>query len=522
MTSPPIAPAVDALRAPRRLGTTAALLLAAGALGAGALPVPNPLAGMRLLGLPSRNPTIALAVAYAGMALLVVAWWRVDRVIAARPGSIRRGDLRRIGLSWAAPLAIAPPLFSRDVYSYLAQGAVAARGLDPYRVGPSALGMDDPLTRSIPALWRDTPSPYGPLFTQISRVVITVTGHDAVAGVLAQRGIAILGWALAVWAIPRLARRAGADPERALWLGAANPLVLFHVVSGAHNDALMVGLMLAGLEIGLRAAAPEPRPSAADPRLLVGAALVTAGSAVKIPAVLALGYLGLSWARARGGRFRDVALAVVALSGVAAALYVPLSLIGRIDLGWLAGLDVPGSVLSYLSPTTDLAILANGLGVAGGLGNHGAADLTVLHALGGVVALLVVAGTLVAAVRTAREPLGLLAAGLTAAALLSPSTQPWYLLWALAPLAATPAFPRLRCTLCACALFVALVVPPTGSDFLSHGYALVGGILAASLLVAVVLAAERRAAPLLSGATGAPIPRRRGGSRVSGTGSRPV
>jgi alpha-1,6-mannosyltransferase len=48
----------------------------------------------------------------------------------------------------------------------------------------------------------------------------------------------------------------GADPDRALWWGAANPLVLFHVVGGAHNDGLMVGLMAAGLRSASRASLP--------------------------------------------------------------------------------------------------------------------------------------------------------------------------------------------------------------------------------------------------------------------------
>lgn len=513
----PVRPAADVVSAPRRLGLVGALLLAAGALGAGALPVPNPLAGVRVLGLPSRNPTLALAVAYTGVFLIVVAWWRIDRAVrAGGPAAPRRGDLMRAGLSWAVPLALAPPLFSRDVYSYLAQGAVAARGLDPYRVGPVALGMDDPLTRSIPALWRGTPSPYGPLFTQISRAVTTVTGDDVVAGVLAQRGVALIGWAMVVWALPRLARRAGADANRALWLGAANPLVLFHVVSGAHNDALMLGLMLAGLEIGLRATNPGatvitmagpgtaragraatsgPGPTmvrAGDPHLLVGAALVVAGSAVKIPAALALGYLGLAWARARGGRIADAAVAAAVLTGVAIAVYVPLSLIGRIDLGWLATLDVPGSVLSYLSPTTDLALVTSGLGILAGLGDHTAADLMLLHTAGASVACLGVAATLVAALRSTRDPLVLLAAGMTIAALLTAATQPWYLLWALAPLAASPAAPRLRRLLAGCGLIVAVVVPPTGSDFVSHGYELIGALAAAVVLAAVVLLADRR------------------------------
>ena len=38
-----------------------------------------------------------------------------------------RTQLARTGLLWALPLALAPPMFSRDVYSYLAQSAILAR-----------------------------------------------------------------------------------------------------------------------------------------------------------------------------------------------------------------------------------------------------------------------------------------------------------------------------------------------------------------------------------------------------------
>ena len=67
-----------------------------------------------------------------------------------------------------------------------------------------------------------------------------------------------------VWATPRLARRCGVAEVTALWLGAANPLLIMHLVAGIHNEALMLGLMLTGTEITLRgidSAAPLlPRP----------------------------------------------------------------------------------------------------------------------------------------------------------------------------------------------------------------------------------------------------------------------
>jgi alpha-1,6-mannosyltransferase len=318
----------DELRTVRRMGLAGSLMLAFGALGAGAVPLPNPLAGLRLVGLPARNPTISLAVAYAGVVLVALAWssialrWRAQQ----RPS---RPELARAAATWLAPLLFAPPLFSRDVYSYLAQGAIFARGLDPYRLGPAmALGIDDPLVRSIPDLWRNTPAPYGPLFLMIGRSITDLTDKDVLLGVLAYRIVALAGLAMIVWALPRLARRVGADPDRALWWGAANPLVLLHVVGGAHNDGLMVGLMLAGLEIGLAGIAAR-RHSA----LIAGAGLIVAASAVKAPAILALAYLGLTQARSRGGRLPDIARATGLMTAIAAAIYLALALCTGLGMG---------------------------------------------------------------------------------------------------------------------------------------------------------------------------------------------
>src|SRR3712207_6306876 len=169
---------------------------------------------------------------------------------------------------WAVPLALAPPMFSKDVYSYLAQSAIFARGLDPYVLGAGpALGVDDPLTRTIPTIWRDTPAPYGPLFLLLGRGITALTGSDVILGVYAHRALALCGLLLILWARPRLARRCGLDPGLAMWLGAANPLVLFHLVSGIHNEALMLGLTLTGLELGLRA-----RPGLLARHLLLGPA----------------------------------------------------------------------------------------------------------------------------------------------------------------------------------------------------------------------------------------------------------
>ncbi|WP_449373168.1 polyprenol phosphomannose-dependent alpha 1,6 mannosyltransferase MptB [Arthrobacter psychrolactophilus] len=42
-------------------------------------------------------------------------------------------------VAWGAPLLIAVPIFSRDVYAYTGQGRLMAEGLDPYSDGISSL-----------------------------------------------------------------------------------------------------------------------------------------------------------------------------------------------------------------------------------------------------------------------------------------------------------------------------------------------------------------------------------------------
>ncbi|MBV8931045.1 MAG: polyprenol phosphomannose-dependent alpha 1,6 mannosyltransferase MptB, partial [Kutzneria sp.] len=238
----------------RRFGTIGSLLLACGGLGAGASPVINPMSGVPILGLFPRIPTVAIACAFAGMAMLVLAWLWLGRLVwPGRPRVLSRAQMDRTLVMWTVPLILVPPMFSQDVYSYLAQSAAIAAGHDPYTVGAAAaLGPDDPLARSVPTIWRETPSPYGPLFLTVGRLVHAIAGTNIVVGVLLERLLMLAGLALMVWSLPRLARRFGVPPISAIWLGAANPLVIFHLVVGVHNEALAIGLMLAGFVIALR------------------------------------------------------------------------------------------------------------------------------------------------------------------------------------------------------------------------------------------------------------------------------
>jgi alpha-1,6-mannosyltransferase len=485
----------DPSRIARLVGLTGTLLMAVGGLGAGALPVPNPVFGLRLLGLPSRNTTIAIAVTYTGICLLVLAWLWIGKMLrwhGAVPPAPNRAQLARTAVMWAVPLALAPPLFSRDVYSYLAQSATLARGLDPYVLGPAeALGVDDPLTRSIPTIWRDTPAPYGPLFLIMGRGITALSGNDIVLGIFEYRLLALAGLGLILWALPKLARRCGLDTGLAMWLGAANPLVLFHLVSGIHNEALMVGLMLAGFEIGLRCG-----ERLLDRNLLAGALLIVAASAIKLPAILALGFLGMEWARRRGGerggRIGNVAQVAGLFGLLAVACYLPMSVGTGVGIGWLKTLDIPQLIRSWMSVTTDLGMIGGQVGILARLGDHTDAVLAVSRNIGLAASAVLVLMLLFAVLRGRVDAVTGMGTGLGAVVLLGPVVHPWYLLWAAIPLAATQGLPRYRRAALAASAVLALLVPPTGADFQFRAFQLPLSIVAGLGILLVFLLVLRR------------------------------
>ncbi|MDD7937524.1 polyprenol phosphomannose-dependent alpha 1,6 mannosyltransferase MptB [Actinomycetospora lutea] len=473
------------LRTVRRFGTTGSLLMAIGALGCGATPAPayNPLLGTRVLGLWGRMPTVSLTLAYIGMGMLVLAWLWLGRL--AWPGRVRLSvrQLTRILVMWMAPLAVAPPLFSTDVYGYLSQAEVVSRGFDPYIYGAAqALGLSDPLVASIPTIWRTTPSPYGPGFLSFGRLITGIAGDDIVLGVYLHRVLALASLGLVIWAVPHLARRAGVEPIAALWL-AISPLVLFHLVSGIHNDAIMLGVVLAGMEIGMRRS------------WVLGALLIGLGASGKIPAVVALGFLAAHVAHERGGGFARLVRYGAACSALGLGMVAAVSVGSGLGFGWIQALAVPNLLRSWLSVTTDLGVLGGWLGGILGLGDHTDAVLDLTRAAGlGVAALVCV--LLVFMVLNGRlHAVAGMGYGFGAVFLAGPVLHPWYLLWAVVPLAASVRNPRIRGFAVAVCAIVALLVPPTGADFSFRTYQLPMAITAAALLALVPLAVVRGRVP---------------------------
>jgi Glycosyltransferase family 87 len=179
-----------------------------------------------------------------------------------------------------AGFALAPVLLSHDVYSYVDYARLGVvHGLDPYVHPPAAAPFDPAYAR---VTWIDATSAYGPLFTLATYPLAWLPVWLAIATLKAMAALSVLAIALLV---ARIAPARGISPLAAAAFVALNPLVLIHVVGGAHND----GLAMLAATIGVAAMLSAREATA-------GAAFIAA-FAIKAPAAIAAPFALLSAAR---------------------------------------------------------------------------------------------------------------------------------------------------------------------------------------------------------------------------------
>jgi hypothetical protein len=361
---------------------------------------------------------------FAGTALLLVAWYRIISYLRRRPATPVRTVLVVFAV-WVLPLLIAPPLFSEDAYSYVAQGEMVVHGINPYRNGPVALIPEDPqVVNLVDPIWQTTPVPYGPLFLGLEAAAVKSSGRHEVATIEELRVLAVVGVLLAVAAIPTLARRGGTPPSLATALLVLSPLTLLGLISPGHNDALMAGLLLAALALCERG----------RPALAVGVCALAA--AVKAPALIATAFVLWQWAGAQL-TWRARVRVVAATTAITLAVFEVLALSTTVGWGWITTLSTPGVVHSVLTPTTDLALLGERFVHIVGFGPATSTLLGPIRAVG-----YVIAGTItIWLLRRTRGQGVVLALALSLLVFvgLGPVFQPWYLAWGLfclAPVAA--------------------------------------------------------------------------------------
>ncbi|GAC1322676.1 MAG: alpha-(1-_6)-mannopyranosyltransferase A [Chloroflexota bacterium] len=209
-------------------------------------------------------------------------------------------------------LFLTPGLFTTDIFSYVMYGHISALyNLNPYIFPPNYF-PGNPLLDWIHPIWHDQPSVYGPLWTDIGWLFARVTApfdgltlplggtaklqvglmDQVLAYKVFMNGVQLVNVGLAWWLLGRLMPLRPRARLSAFILFAWNPLMLFDTAGNAHNDALMVTLLL--LSVAPLVAAPPKRANAG---WLAGTFLVGMSALIKYTTGLVGIFYIVPWAR---------------------------------------------------------------------------------------------------------------------------------------------------------------------------------------------------------------------------------
>ncbi len=265
----------------------------------------------------------------------------------------RLGSVGRVSKKWAIVLIAAlhaivflgPILISTDVFSYIAYARMGVEhGLNPYLHGPAAISHD-PVFQYVGHDWRRTETAYGPLYTLVTYPLAPLGVVGALWAMKLEALLASAGTLVLIW---RCARQRGLDPVWAILVVGANPLYVIYGLGGAHNDLIMMAMMMAAVTLTI-----APRASA---RGEAGAAgLVVAGALVKATVAALLPFMVVSRRRLAPILGALAALLLGALVG-----YVAFGIHG-IDV--VAALNRDAAFVSSDSFATELAHLFGKPGV---------------------------------------------------------------------------------------------------------------------------------------------------------------
>ncbi|MEV4239381.1 alpha-(1-_6)-mannopyranosyltransferase A [Nocardia sp. NPDC050408] len=498
------------------LGFFGALMITFGGFGAGSVRKRDPLLeAIHLSWLRfGHGYVLSTMVIWVGVLLMITAWVRLGRTTIGfgdRPDAgVTLNELRAIVGIWIFPLLFAVPMFSRDAYSYLAQGALLRDGFDPYVSPPVA--NPGVLLDNVSPVWTTTTAPYGPIFLLLGNAITAITGDNVVAGTIALRLVMLPGLALMMWAVPYLTKHLGGKPNVALWLAVLNPLVLIHLIGGVHNEMLMVGLMCAGIALVL------------ERHHVAGIVVVAIGVAIKATAGVALPFLVWIWmlhererralqrAAQSPGATQSLeseaeparpsaevphpALMFAKIAGlglsVFAVVFVAASAIAGVGIGWLTALSGSKKIINWLSLPTIMAHMVRWV-------TPFPMDpvLVVTRALCALALVAVLAWTWWRFRHSEREAVFGILIAFVAIVILSPAALPWYYSW---PLALAAGFALSTTTLMALVglcTWLMLVFQPDGSI----GLYSFGHVAAATFAAVVAALSLRRVDPLRLRAT---------------------
>ena len=191
---------------------------------------------------------VVVPLLWAGLVVGSVGLWVSWRAVNAgwRPNH-RRLFVLGAGLSTISSLV--PPLTSADVLMYAAYGRLQVLGLNPYDITPAEIFRQtyDPVLVWTETPWTDTPSVYGPLASFSQWLAATLGGENMHNIVFWLQLFTLVAFLVSAAAAVRLAHTDPKLQTRVVLFTVANPLMIWGVLTGAHNESLSVVFALLGL-----------------------------------------------------------------------------------------------------------------------------------------------------------------------------------------------------------------------------------------------------------------------------------
>ncbi|MFW0178897.1 polyprenol phosphomannose-dependent alpha 1,6 mannosyltransferase MptB [Rothia sp. P7208] len=402
------------------MGTIGSMLMTIGSFGVGWISDASPLNREPLIIALRYNVagivTCILLLAVGGM-MMCREWLRLSQKLGVWDGDASQWTWRAI-ICWTTPQLFAFPLFSRDVFSYFAQGRVMLAGLNPYENGVSTI--NNFFQYGADPLWAQSPPPYGTLFLWIEEFVVRIAGSNIDLGIILFRLIALFGVALIAYYVPKIAVLHDINHTRALWLVVTNPLFIAQFVTAAHNDALMTGIALAGFYY-----ATKNRNYRGG---ILGATLVTLAVAIKPIALVLLPFIGLLWA-GEDASWRRIFITWFYVGVISLTELTVMGLLSGFGFGWIGALSTTGGQYIWYSPMGFLMVV--GSSIVAFFSSSETADF-VKDTIGSISKYIGM-GSAVAIMFCKSWPEVVRRAGLSLGLVVvfSPMIQSWYLLWVI-------------------------------------------------------------------------------------------
>lgn len=311
---------------------------------------------------------------------------------------------------WAFPILLTPAIFSRDVYSYIAQGRLVLAGFNPYTNGVSVvpgwfhLGVDP--------LWATTPTPYGQIWIAIEAVVVGITPDSPFWSLALFRLASLLAVVVMSLGILKIAQHFEVSSSLALWLSLLNPLTLFHLIGAAHNDSFMLAFLIWAFHFAVKR------------RFVLAVLFVVLAALIKPIALLALVIVVLE----PHLLLRQKVIRWLVAGFSALALLWTVGVLSRFGLDWIQALVAPGEVLTLLSPSSTVGyvvgLILETLGISSIESVLMVVRFTIFGSALSLIALYLLGTKAENLVRVGAYSFALVV-------IASPVIQPWYVLWVL-------------------------------------------------------------------------------------------